>query len=162
MALTNPGTFNIAKGRGAELLHRVDANDPSTAVLVIMLLASTGLVTDATMQDYDTFAAILAGASDEATNTNYARKVLTDTDVTDFTVDDSNDWVLADVPDQTWSNVANDGTGGIGGLIVGYDPVAGSGTDSEIIPITFQPFVVTPNGANITATIDSNGFYKAA
>lgn len=162
MALTNPGTFNIAKGRAAELQHRVDANDPSTSVLVIVLLASSGLVTDATMRDYATLAAVLAGTSDEATNTNYARKILTDADITDFTVDNTNDWTLADVPDQTWTNVANDGTGAIGGLLVCYDPVAGSGTDSEIIPLTFQPFVVTPNGGNITATIDSNGYFKAA
>lgn len=162
MALTNPGTFNIAKGRAAELHHRVDANDPSTAVLVIVLLAYTGLVADATMKDYDTLAAILAGASDEATNTGYARKILTDADITDFTVDDTNDWVLTDVPDQAWTSVANDGTGRIGGLIICYDPVAGSGTDSDLVPLTYQPFDVTPNGGNITATIDSSGYFKAA
>ena len=162
MALTSPGTFNIAKGRAAELQHRVDANDPSTSVLVIVLLAYTGLVADATMKDYATLAAVLAGASDEATNTGYARKILTDTDIGDFSVDNTNDWVLADVPDQVWSSVANDGTGRIGGLLVCYDPVAGSGTDSEIIPLTYQPFDVTPNGGSITATIDSLGYFKAA
>lgn len=162
MALTNPGTFNIAKGRAAELQHRVDANDPSTSVLVIVLLAYTGLVADATMKDYATLSAVLAGASDEATNTGYARKVLTDADISDFTVDNTNDWTLADVPDQVWSAVSNDGTGGIGGLLVCYDPVAGSGADTEIIPLTYQPFVVTPNGGQITATIDSSGYFKAA
>lgn len=162
MALTSPGTFNVAKGRAAELHHRVDANDPSTAVLVIVLLAYTNLVVDATMKDYDTLGAVLAGASDEATNTGYARKVLTDADITDFTVDTTNDWVLADIPDQTWSSVANDGTGRIGGLLVCYDPVAGSGTDSEIIPLTYQPFDVTPNGGAITAQVDASGYFKAA
>lgn len=162
MALTNPGTFNIAKGRAAELHHRVDANDPSTAVLVIVLLAYTNLVADATMKDYDTLSAILAGASDEATNTGYARKILTDTDITDFTVDDTNDWTLTDVADQVWSTVANDGTGRIGGLLVCYDAVAGSGTDADLVPLTYQPFDVTPNGGQITAVIDSNGYFKAA
>ncbi len=162
MALTNPGTFNIAKGRAAELQHRVDANDPSTAVLVVILLASSGLVTDATMKDYDTVSAILAGASDEATNTGYARKILTDADISDFTTDDTADKNYADIPDQTWSTVANDGTGGIGGLIVAYDPVAGSGTDADLVPLTYQPFVVTPNGGAIVATIDSSGYFSAA
>lgn len=162
MALTSPGTFNIAKGRAAELHHRVDANDPSTSVLVIVLLAYTNLVADATMKDYDTLSAILAGTTDEATNTGVSRKILTDTDISDFTVDDTNDWTLADVPDQVWTSVANDGTGRIGGLVVCYDPVAGSGTDADLVPLTYQPFDVTPNGGNITATIDSNGYFKAA
>jgi len=162
MALTSPGTFNVAKGRAAELHHRVDANDPSTAVLVIVLLAYTNLVVDATMKDYDTLSAVLAGTTDEATNTGYARKVLTDTDISDFTVDDTNDWVLTDVADQVWSAVSNDGTGRIGGLLVCYDAVSGSGTDADIIPLTYQPFDVTPNGGSITATIDSLGYFKAA
>lgn len=163
MALTSPGTFNIAKGRVAELHHRVYVNDPSTSVLVVVLLAYTNLVTDATMKDYATLADILAGASDEATNTGYGRKTLTDSNLTsDFTVDNTNDWVTTDIPDQVWTTVANDGTGRIGGLIVCYDAITGSGTDADLVPLTYQPFDVTPNGGQITATIDSSGYFKAA
>lgn len=147
------GVFNVAKGRVIELHNRVDNNDPATAGIVVVLLASTGLVTDAVMRDYATLADVLAGASDEATNTNYARKILTDADVGPITVDLANDRTAADIADQVWSNVAADGSGPIGKLLVCYDPVLGSGTDAQIEPLTYHDFVVTPNGGNITATI---------
>ena len=58
------GVFNIAKGRVAEFHERVNNSDPTNAVLVVVLLASTGLVGDSTMKDYATLSAVLAGASD--------------------------------------------------------------------------------------------------
>jgi len=154
--------FNVAKGRGAEMHYRVDNNDPANSALVIVLLASAGLVSDATLRDYATLSAVLAGASDEATNTGYARKILTDTDITSLTIDNTNDRVDADIPDQVWSAVANDGTGPIGKLLVCYDNDSTSGTDSSIIPITAQDFVVTPNGGAITAQINASGYFRAA
>lgn len=154
------GVFNVSKGRGAEFHERVNNSDPTNAVLVVVLLASSGLVGDSTMKDYATLDAILAGASDEATNTNYARKVLTDSDVAAISVDNTNDWVVADAADQTWSSVANDGTGAIGKLLFCYDSDSTGGVDSGIIPITYHDFVVTPNGGNITAAIAN--YFKAA
>lgn len=154
------GVFNIAKGRVAELHHRVDANDPSTSVLVVVLLASTGLVADATMRDYADLSSILAGASDEATNTGYARKVLTDTDISDFTTNNTSDRNECDIADQTWTSVSNDGTGAVGKLLICYDAVSGSGTDADIIPLTYHDFVVTPNGGNIVASISD--YFRAS
>lgn len=147
------GVFNIAKGKVGAYHDRVNDNDPSTGALVIVLLASTGLVGDSTLKDYDTLAAVLAGASDEATNTNYARKVLTDSDIAGATTNDTSDRLEADIADQTWSSVANDGTGAIAKLLVCYDANTGSGTDADIVPLTYHDFVVTPNGGNITATV---------
>lgn len=154
------GVFNVSKGRGAEFHERVNNSDPTNAVLVVVLLASSGLVADSVMKDYATLDAVLAGASDEATNTNYARKVLTDADVAAISVDNTNDWVVADAADQTWSSVANDGTGAIGKLLFCYDSDSTGGADSAIIPVTYHDFVVTPNGGNITAAIAN--YFKAA
>lgn len=154
------GVFNIAKGRVAEFHERVNNSDPTNAVLVVVLLASSGLVGDSTMKDYATLDAVLAGASNEATNTNYARKVLSDSDIAAITTDNTNDWNVADAADQTWSSVANDGTGAIGKLLFCYDSDSTGGADTAIIPMTYHDFVVTPNGGNITAAIAK--YFKAA
>jgi hypothetical protein len=64
-----------------------------------MLLLKTAEA-DATLKDRDDVAAILANGSTEADFTNYARKTgLTGT----ITVDDTNDRVDVDIPDQTWA-----------------------------------------------------------
>lgn len=154
------GVFNVAKGQVAGYHERVNSGDPSTSRLVIVGLAATGLVADSVMKDYATLAAVLAGASDECTNTNYGRKTLTSADIAAITIDNTNDWVTADAADQVWSGVVNDGTGAWGKLLFCYDPVTGSGTDSEVVPLTYHDFVVTPNGAAITAAISD--YFKAA
>lgn len=155
--------FNIAKGQGVELYRRVKSNDPANSAFVVVLLASTGLVSDATLKDYDTLSAVLAGASDEATNTGYARKVLTDADLAALPApDDTNDRYDIDIPDQTWTAVANDGTGAIGKLLVCFDSDTTGGTDANIVPLTAHDFVVTPDGTNISAVINAAGFFRAA
>lgn len=155
--------FNIAKGQAVELYRRVKSNDPANSAFVAVLLASTGLVSDATMKDYDTLAAVLAGASDEATNTGYARKVLTDSDLAALPApDDTNDRYDIDIADLVWTGVANDGTGAIGKLLVCYDSDTTGGTDANITPVTAHDFVVTPDGTNITAVINAAGFFRAA
>lgn len=153
--------FNIAKGRVAELYNRVDSNDPSTSALIIVALKSSGLESDATLKDYDTLSDILAGANDEATNVNYARKTLTDSDITALAPDDTNDRMDVDIPDQTWTAVETAG-GSWGKLLVCYDANTGAGTDADIIPLTAHDFVVTPDGTNIVAQVDSAGFYRAS
>jgi hypothetical protein len=153
--------FNISKGRAAELYNRVDLNDPAPSELVIMLLASSGVEADAVLIDKDTFADVVAGATNEATNTGYAKKVLGDADIVAFAPDDVNDRVDLDIPDQTWTAVANDGTGAIGDVVIGYDPV-GAQTMAEIIPMTQHDFAITPDGSDITAQIAATGFYRAS
>jgi hypothetical protein len=74
--------FNIAKGRVVEYYNRVKSNDPSPSALVIaVVLATSGLESDATLKDKDDLAALVSGATNEATNTGYARKTLTDSDL---------------------------------------------------------------------------------
>lgn len=152
--------FNIAKGRVAEFYNRVDTDDPANSALVIVALKSAGLEADGTLQDYDTLSAILAAANDEATNTNYARKVLTQADLAALSPDDTNNRMDLDIPDQTWSAVGAAG-GAWGKLLICYDNDTGAGDDTNIIPLTAHDFAVTPDGSDITAQINAAGFFRA-
>jgi hypothetical protein len=136
--------LNNVKGRVAELYNRVDLNDPATSGLIITLLAATGIETDDVLRDKDTLAAVVSGSTNEATNTGYARKVLTDIDLTAFAPDDVNDRVDLDIPDQTWAGLANDGTGAISDLLTNYASDIGA-ADAAIVPMTLHDFSVTPD-----------------
>lgn len=151
--------FNIAKGRVAELYNRVDSNDPANAVLVIVAIDTSA--TDATLKDFDTLAAVLGDANTaEVTNTNYARKVLSDSDLAAFAADDTNDRVDLDFADQTWSSVA--AGDGWTDLLICYDSDSTGGTDANIVPLTCHDFAVTPDGSDIVAQIAAAGFYRAS
>ena len=152
--------FNIAKGRVAELYNRVALNDPANAALVILVLATTGVETDATLKDVDTVTALVAGTTNEVTNSGYARKTLTDADIAAFAPDDTNDRVDLDIPDQTWTAVA--AGDGWNDLVVTYDSDTTGGTDANIVPLTQHDFVVTPDGSDITAQIAAAGFFRAS
>jgi hypothetical protein len=142
--------FNVAKGRIAALAALPQAND----ALIIVPLESAGLVSDATMIDYDTLAAVLAGASNEQTTMGR----LTASGVT-VTVDDTNDRVDIDMTDPVW--VAATGNA-VGALVVCYDPDTTGGTDTDLIPLSKHDFVVTPNGGNITGQVAATGFQRAS
>lgn len=154
--------FNRAKGRVVEWYVRIDTNDPANSAFVVALLASSGIESDATLRDKDDFADLVSGATNEATNTGYARKILTDADLSAFAPDDVNDRVDLDIPDQTWTGVVNDGTGAIGAIVTGYDSDTTSGTDSAIVPATKHDFSVTPSGGDIIAVINTAGFFRAS
>jgi len=152
--------FNIAKGRVAELYNRVDTNDPANSALIILVLATSGIESDATLRDVDTVTALVAGTTNEVTNSGYARKVLTDADIVAFAPDDTNDRVDLDIPDQTWTGVA--AGDGWNDVVVAYDNDTTGGTDANIVPLTLHDFVVTPDGSDITAQIAAAGFYRAS
>ena len=152
--------FNIALGRVAELYNRVDLNDPANSALIIVILATAGIETDAVLKDKNDLADVLVGTTNEVTNTGYARKTLTDVDIGAFAPDDTNDRVDLDIPDPTWTAVAagdawND-------LLVCSDNDTTLGTDANIVPLTMHDFVVTPDGSDITAQIAATGFYRAS
>lgn len=154
--------FNIAKGRVAELYNRVDSNDPTNSAIIIALLAASGVETDAVLKDKDTFSDVVSGATNEATNTGYARKTLTDADIVAFAPDDTNDRVDLDIPDQTWTGVANDGTGAIGDFVTNYDNDTTGGTDANLVPMTLHDFAITPDGSDVIAQIATAGFFRAS
>lgn len=151
--------LNIALGRSAELYNRVDTNDPANSALIVLIYNTSA--TDATIKDLDTIAAIEADANTaEVANSGYARKTLTDADIVAFSPDDANDRVDLDIPDQTWTAVAA-GTAWTD-LCVAYDNDTTAGTDSNIVPMTWHDFAVTPDGSDIVAVIAATGFFRAS
>lgn len=140
--------FNIAKGAFAEKIR-----DAATNVGIMLLKTAEA---DATLIDYDTLAAILAGANTEADFTNYARKTgLTGT----VTVDDTNNRVDCDVPDQTWTSAGGATNNTLAKAIVFYQE---SAADSGRVPLTHHDFVETTTGSDITLQVNASGFARAA
>ena len=152
--------YNISKGRLVEFYNRVDTNDPANSALIIAILATAGIESDATLRDLDTLASVVSGTTNEVTNGGYARKVLTDADIVAFAPDDTNDRTDLDIPDQTWTGVA--AGDGWNDFLVCYDSDTTAGTDTNIIPVSQHDFVLTPDGSDITAQIAAAGFARAS
>ena len=152
--------FNIAKGRVVEYYNRVKGNDPANSALIIVAIDANG-DTDATMKDRDDLGALLGGTANEVTNTNYARKVLTDAELAALPApDDTNDRYDIDLPDQTWSAIAA-GTAWTDVLLC-YDSDTTGGADSGIIPLCCFDFPITPDGSDILLQINAAGFFRAS
>ena len=152
--------FNIAKGRIVEYYNRVESNDPTNSALVLTLF--TGAITDATLKDLDTLAAIEADAgAAEVTDGSYARIVLESAELASLPApDDTNDRFDVDMPDQTWSALA--GGDSITRLILCYDSDTTGGTDANIIPLCSYDFVLTSDGSDVTAQVNAAGFFRAS
>ena len=142
------GVFNRAKGAAAEMFRDAAANG-----IVLLLTVNQAEVT---LIDHDDLGAMLAAANTEAVFTNYARKTgLTGT----ITVDDPNDRVDIDFPDQTWSSAGNGANETLTKLITAYENAA---ADATRIPLTHHDFAVTTDGSDVTAQLNAAGFYRAA
>ena len=142
------GVFNIAKGAAAEMFRDAAANG-----IVLLLTVNQAEVT---LIDHDDLGAMLAAANTEAVFTNYARKTgLTGT----ITVDDPNDRVDIDFPDQTWSSASNGANETLTKLITAYENAA---ADATRIPLTHHDFALTTDGSDVTAQLNAAGFYRAA
>lgn len=144
--------FNISKGRELEFHGRVDGNDPANSALILVVLAEAGLESDDVLRDVDTLSALVAGTTNEVTNTNYARKTLTDTDIGAVSVDDTNDRATATFSNQTWTSVGSGDSWRK--LVVCYDSDTTTGTDANIVPVSAHDLLingaaVVPTGANI-------------
>jgi hypothetical protein len=133
--------FNIAKGKIAYY-----AGLPASAdALIAIPIEATGVEADATLIDYDTVALLLAAATNE--QSTMGRKTLASVTVT---VDDTNDRVALDAADITWSGATGNA---ISDILICYDPDTGTGTDADLVPISWHDFAATPDGTDITATI---------
>jgi hypothetical protein len=143
--------FNNVKGEVKTLCGLPAAND----ALIVVLLEAAGVEADATLKDYDALDTLLAGASNE--QTNQARKVIS-ASVT-ITVDDTNDRVDIDIPDQVWTAL---GGSAVGDLLVCYDGDTTGGTDANIRPLTCHDWAITPDGSDVTAVVATAGFYRAS
>lgn len=152
---------NIAKGRVAELHHRVQTNDPANSALVVVPV-DAGAVTDATLRDLDTLAAILGAGVTERTANGWARKTLTDADLPAIGPDDTNDRMDVDLPDQTWLTVSGGAGNATTDLIICYDADTTGGTDANLIPLVILDFVVTPDGSDVVWQLHASGYFRAA
>lgn len=154
------GVFNVALGRVNELHERVNDNDPATSGLVVVLLKAAEA--DATLKDYDTLALLLAaGGNTEADFTNYARKVLTDTELAATTIDDGAGTRAADIPDQTWTSAGGASNNTTVKLLICYAPDTG-GADSTFIPLTHHDFAATTDGTDLLAQVNTSGYFVAS
>jgi hypothetical protein len=152
--------FNISKGKVAELAARVNANDPTNAVLLVIPVLASGVETDAVIRDKDTVSDVFSGATDEATAGGWNRKTLDQTGGVTITTDDTNDRQDVDCPDQTWTAVA--AANNTSDLMFAYDSDSAAGTDANVVPCTWHDFAVTTDGSDITAQIATAGFFRAS
>jgi len=153
--------FNIAKGRVVELYNRVESNDPANSAFIVVVLKVTEA--DATLIDYDDLGALLGAAGNtEADFTNYARKVVTDTELATLPApDDTNNRYEVDMPDPTWTSAGGASDNNVVKLLICYDSDTTGGTDSNIIPLAAYDFVATTNGTDLVAQVDALGFFRA-
>lgn len=152
--------FNISRGRTGEFYQRVATNDGANSALIVMVLATSGLETDAVLKAKDTFADILSGTTNEVTNTGYARLTITDTGLSAFTPDDTNNRLRLDMADLSFGSItAGDGWSK---LVMGWDSDTTAGTDANIVPMLAWDFVVVPDGTSISAILNTNGFYESS
>lgn len=154
---TGPFICNIAKGKVARYADLPGAND----ALILVLLKSTGLESDAILKDYDTLAAILAATNDECDFTGYTpRRTLAGVV---SAVDDVNDWMASDATDPaSWTN-----TGGAaqiaGAAFVCYDPDTTAGTDADLVPLVqlMTGTVTFDVGVPVVPAFNAGGFFRA-
>ncbi|MGW7198458.1 hypothetical protein [Streptomyces chryseus] len=138
---------NIAKGRH---IHYASVAQAGTggARLVAVVLEAAGLASDDALQDYDTLAALLAGASNE--QTTMGRRALTGTIVA---VDDTANEASYRADDLAWTTATGNPTGKI---VICFDPTGGA-PDSGLIPLSLHDFAVTPDGTDVIARIHADG-----
>lgn len=140
-----PFVPNIAAGRHVELAKRVVDGDPATARLRIVVLAASGLPTEATLRDCDTLQAIITAGATEATNTGYSRVAVAAADLS-ITTDDGNNrqsWDITSNPRWTTPGVSG---GAWGAIVVCYDP--NSSADTALIPLFVDDISFTPDATN--------------
>lgn len=155
--------FNIAKGRFVEWYSNVENNSPANSAFVVVLLKSSGLEADDTLNNYDTLADLLAAANDECDFTNYARKTLTDSDLAAVPApDDTNNRRDIDVPDLQYVNAGGATNNTVGCVVFCYDSDTTAGTDANIIPMTFHTITWTTDGNTTNIVIDAAGLARAA
>jgi len=129
-------TFNIAKGRVAELVDPAGQNLP----VVVVLLEEAAA--DATLADYNTLAQLLAAPSNtECSGGTYVRKTGISATVT---VDDANDRVDVDIPDQTWTSLSTfTGAPTVKAVFCAEE----SASDAGRIPLVALDWAIVPDGS---------------
>lgn len=143
--------FNNAKGRIRTFAELAGSND----AIVVVPIETSGIEADSTLRDYDDLSALLAGSSNE--QTTLGRKTITS--ALTVTVDDTNDRVDIDAPDQVWTGTAGNA---VSALVWCYDSDTTGGGDASIVPMSKHDFVFTPDGTDVTAVVAAAGLMRAA
>lgn len=145
-------SFDVSLGREVEFYARVDGNDPANSALILVVLAASGLESDSILRTYATLSTLLAASNNEVTNSGYARKTLTDSNLSAYTVNTTDHTITLPLATQTFTSiVAGDSWRK---LLVCYDSDTTGGTDANIIPVCFVDLLIdgvaaVPNGNNI-------------
>ena len=140
-------TFNTALGKVGYYASLPATND----ALVLIPLEESGLETDAVLRDKDTFADVIAGATNE--QTSVGRKTLTGVTVT---VDDTNDRVNIAFSAVSWTAPTGNK---VGAFVIGYVPDTTTPSDAAIIPLTKHDLGWTPEG--IAFALNAGDFFRA-
>lgn len=140
--------FNLSKGKVGYYATLPAAND----AIIMVPIESSGVETDAVLRDKDSLSDVLSGATNE--QTTMGRKTLASVTVT---IDDSNDRVDVDSADPVWTAASGNA---ISDVSTYYDPDTTTGTDADLIPLTWHDFSVTPDGSDITVQVAN--FFRAS
>jgi hypothetical protein len=151
--------FNISKHKIGWYFEQAEAG--GTAALILVLLKATGLEADATIADHDNVSVLLAGTSDQADFTNYARKTVSGSTI-DVNFDDTNNRVLLDMPDQTWTAAGGATNNALGALLIAFDANTGAGTDTDLVPLLKLDFTATTDGNDLILRFHADGAARVA
>lgn len=156
--------FNGALGRGHQWAAEINASvAPYANSALIVALYRRGSATAAATRDLRNFSTLEADANIaelvSGTNANYGRKTLIDATPV-IAIDDTNERVDIDFPDQTWVALGTGGTA-ITDLGTGFDNDTTAGTDANILTWSFHTFSVTADGSDVTAVLPTGGFWRA-
>lgn len=138
---------NIAAGRVNQYANMVIGNDPTAAVLTLVLLKTGD--TDANFRAFDTLSALIAGASVEADFTNYARQTYTTANLSGaLNVDDTANDQEFTLPAKTISSAGGATNNTLAAAILCYDPL-GTDVDANMIPLIKFDATETTNGQDL-------------
>lgn len=142
---------NNALGRIRTFAELPATND----AIVVVPVEAAGLEADATLRDYDDLASALAGTTNE--QTTLGRKTITS--ALTVTIDDTNNRVDIDAPDQVWTSATGNA---VGALIWCYDGDTTGGGDASIVIMSKHDFAFTPDGTDITAVVAAAGLMRSS
>lgn len=133
----------------------------TAAEIGCLLLLNAGLPGEDALQDYATVAALLAGSADEASFTNYARKILPAATVA---IDNALNEVVCSVTGSPvviqWNNAG--GTGphqAVGAIVFYYLPTSGA-ADALLVPLAASTMSATTDGTHLVVTLGPNGIAR--
>lgn len=122
---------------------------------MVVLLKSAGLQGDATLNNHQFLADLLAAGNSEANFTNYARKVLSSADIT-VTVNTSSGVTTVDISDQIWASAGGPLNNDLGALVTCYRPTSAT-PDSNILLLTKHDYFQSTTGVDLKAIVPSIG-----